>query len=481
MPDAEVALRLSIGHEKATDPRTPLAATWRALVTGAIACAGVALCGARRETAWRTFFLALGVGTWWQARVILAAFRTQFAATSDRDLAAWEQALALCGGGAGLDKQAIAPEGPLRGIRVGTGEGNSVQDLRLTLVGWRLGQLISSGALPDPYAAAAWIWQVLAERPEKHTVEIGGQVMARQPAGRSGRGLKKLVNMALDTQVTHAAVKVVTSLLPAARVRITRHEVEVAHLPAHLDGLRLLHLSDLHIHPGSDLAWQLPELVAGLPHDLVCYTGDFIDVDSDLPQLEAFVERMPRTPTYAVLGNHDYIPHGRQDRPGANDATRLRDILTRAGICVLVNAAHPVYDGALWIAGVDDPATGRDAVGRAFADVPEDACSILLAHSPDIVLRLQGRQPGLVLAGHTHGGQIRLPLVGMLLTLSELPRRYVQGLVEYQGVPMFVSRGIGYSGLHVRIGSPAEVALLTLRSPARMVRSGTIEAAQYAR
>jgi predicted MPP superfamily phosphohydrolase len=114
---------------------------------------------------------------------------------------------------------------------------------------------------------------------------------------------------------------------------------------------------------------------------------------------------------------------------------------------------------------VDDPATGRDDVSRAMHGVPPGTCCLLLAHSPDIVLRLGPYRPGLILAGHTHGGQIRLPLIGPVITMSKVPRQLTMGLHQYAGVPTFVTRGIGYSGLNLRLGCPAEVALLTLRSP----------------
>src|SRR5262249_50242441 len=110
-------------------------------------------------------------------------------------------------------------------------------------------------------------------------------------------------------------------------------------------------------------------------------------------------------------------------------------------------------------------AIGRDDLSRAYSGVPVGACNLLLAHSPDIVLRLGRHRPGLVLAGHTHGGQVRLPLIGALHTESKLPRRLAMGLNEHQGTQVFVPRGVGYSGLDIRIGCPAEAAVLTLRSP----------------
>jgi len=165
-----------------------------------------------------------------------------------------------------------------------------------------------------------------------------------------------------------------------------------------------------------------------------------------------------------VLGNHDYIPFGRDH--GANDVARLREVLSGAGLTVLTNEARPVRGGGLYVVGVDDPATRRDDLAHAMAGVPPDACALALAHSPDVALRLGARRPDLILAGHTHGGQIRLPRLGALMTLSALPKTLAMGLGRYEDVPLFVSRGIGYSTLNLRLGTPPEVALLTLRSGA---------------
>jgi predicted MPP superfamily phosphohydrolase len=249
-------------------------------------------------------------------------------------------------------------------------------------------------------------------------------------------------------------------LLPAPAYHVRRRAIAVAGLPASLDGLRLLHVSDLHLREGSELALRLPQVVGDVGHDLLVYTGDFIDTDADIPGIERLLARMPAGPAFAVLGNHD---HWRLGSHGVrNDVPRLVAVLERAGVKVLTNAACPTLGGALHVAGVDDPVTGQDDLPAAMRGVPAGACVLLLSHTPDIVLRLGPYRPGLVLAGHTHGGQVRLPLVGPVFRMTKLPRRAVMGFHVHDGVPFCITSGIGYAGIDLRIACPPEVALLSL-------------------
>ena len=275
--------------------------------------------------------------------------------------------------------------------------------------------------------------------------------------------VKDLYHAALDSPPAQLGVTVLQRLLPAPHIGLTHYDVVVPGLPHGLTGLRVLHVSDLHLRSGSELALELPDVAAQAPHDLALYTGDFIDDDEGIAPVAELLARMPRVDAYTVLGNHDYRPLGRGY--GRNDVPRLRAALHGAGIEVLENTARPVCGGELFIAGVDDPATHRDDLRQAMSAVPHGACCLLLAHSPDIVRRLGEYRPGLILSGHTHGGQVRLPLIGPLITMSGLPRGQIMGLHEHHGVPTFTTRGIGYSGLNIRLRCPAEVALITLRSP----------------
>jgi len=162
MSDAEVAARLAIGHEKATDPRTGPQAAMIVLATGLLTYQTAKDQGVGERERWRHVTAVAFAETRRQGAEILGAFRAQFNATTDGDLAAWRKALERSGPGTAFHRRAVeGRRSPLRAIRVNDGEGNSVQDLRLTLVGWRLGQLIGGGAFADRRAIAAWLRRTL--------------------------------------------------------------------------------------------------------------------------------------------------------------------------------------------------------------------------------------------------------------------------------------------------------------------------------
>jgi len=298
-----------------------------------------------------------------------------------------------------------------------------------------------------------------------HPGSPGDAVSGNIPPSQA-RLVKRLYHGVIDSWPARGVVGLLHTLLPEPHVGLTHHDIAVPGLPPRLDGLRVLHISDLHLRPGSPLALELPALTADVPHDLLLYTGDFIDDDDGIDHVGSLLAQMPNTaPRYAVLGNHDHQPLGREQ--GRNDVPRLKKMLAEAKVDLMTNTARTLYDGDLFLVGLDDPCTMHDDLAKAIAAVPDGECTIMLVHSPDMVLELRGFRPSLVLSGHTHGGQIRLPQIGPLITMSNLPRRAVMGLFSYAGVQVFVTRGIGYSGLDIRINCPAEAAVLTLRSTPR--------------
>jgi len=253
----------------------------------------------------------------------------------------------------------------------------------------------------------------------------------------------------------------------AYRVRLIREEVAFARLPASLDGLRVLFLSDIHRRSIPARLLRRVEQAGGV--DLVCIGGDLREGGVPWQRTKDNARLLAQLgPVYAVYGNHDY-----------DDPIRPLDALLREeGVQPLVNGFVLVKgsDGSrLKICGVDDPITGRsrlaEALRRGEGDEP-GLFTLLLSHDPNILDRLDGAQVDLVLSGHTHGGQIALPWYGPLLRSTEI-LTYLRGWhVQRRGVAgaparLYVSTGFGTSKLPLRLLAPAEVRLFILRRASR--------------
>ncbi len=219
--------------------------------------------------------------------------------------------------------------------------------------------------------------------------------------------------------------------------------------------VRLAFLTDLHLGPYMGRQ-QLEEWVAAteeLQPDIVVFGGDLVD-QSYAGDLSEVVELLPRLAcplgVYAVLGNHDRTTY-RKLEP-------LERALEAAGVRLLKNeGVRPRED--LYLAGIDDWRTGHPDAGRALQAAGGEA-RVLISHNPDAIPHLP-EGIDLLLAGHTHGGQVRLPLVGPLVTSSEYGRRFAEGWVDAP-MPAFVSRGLGVTLLPFRLFCPPELVLLEL-------------------
>ena len=246
-------------------------------------------------------------------------------------------------------------------------------------------------------------------------------------------------------------------------MRLTRHELRLAHWPATLDGVRVAAIADLHVGAPHVGLRKLERVVARVNRevpDVVALLGDYADprvaLGSRIPP-EAVAECLAqlRAPTVAVLGNHDWDEWG----------PRMLCALRSTGVAVLENQAVPlpVRGSRLWAAGLADTATRSPSL-HALDVVPDGEPVLVLSHDPDVFPYVPSRV-ALTLAGHLHGSQVNLPLVGRLVTPSRHGARYAAGHIEEDGRDLFVSRGIGTSRLPVRFLAPPEVALLRLRAP----------------
>ncbi len=249
------------------------------------------------------------------------------------------------------------------------------------------------------------------------------------------------------------------------RLQLRQLSVRLRHAPAGRP-LRLLHLSDLHHSDPPALQRIRRAIRMGLEAgpDLACITGDFITADLLQPDALAVAlrELSDRVPTYACLGNHDAGPWAAQ-RGGHLQIAEMRAFLARAGIQCLFNEACTVHvaEQELVLVGVGDLLAGDCDPARAFRGLPAGSrLRLVLCHNPDAKERLAPYAWDLMLCGHTHGGQLCLPLLGTPFAPIR-DHRYVAGLHEWSGRLLYVTRGVG--NVHgLRLNCPPELALLTL-------------------
>ena len=239
---------------------------------------------------------------------------------------------------------------------------------------------------------------------------------------------------------------------------IERQEIYLRRLPKALDGLRVVHLSDLHYGPLTDSRHLERAIKAAndLRPDLIALTGDYISQDRvyAAPCAELVGRLRARFGVYAVLGNHDHW----------TDAALITDLFRAEGVRLLLNEGMRLDIGgqSFWLAGVNDTMVGLEDLSLALAGSSEDEMKLLLAHNPIILRRAARTGVDLVLSGHTHGGQVTLRPEK---NRSGRPRRrLLRGLGRRGNTQIYVTRGLGTVVLPIRYGCPPEVSVLELHS-----------------
>jgi predicted MPP superfamily phosphohydrolase len=248
-------------------------------------------------------------------------------------------------------------------------------------------------------------------------------------------------------------------------LQVTRTRIHLPTLPPTLVGLRIALLTDLHLGGGTPLSLirrACRKAMAERP-DLIALTGDFATDDAGTFRAVMDVLSYLNAPlgVYAVPGNHDYkMGIDKWHRQIEADPTII-DLTNRAMI-------RSVNGARLCIAGVDSFSKGTPRLEELPPPDQVD-CTILLAHNPDQAEHLQGAydRVDLILSGHTHGGQVRLPWIGALRNSARHAELYVQGLRRRPWAQVYVSRGIGTVHLPVRFLCRPEVAILALAGPSQ--------------
>jgi predicted MPP superfamily phosphohydrolase len=262
------------------------------------------------------------------------------------------------------------------------------------------------------------------------------------------------------------------AIFEPTHLQVVELEIRLKRLPEAWDGFRIVQMSDFHydeFFSALPIGRSVP-IVNRLQPDLVVLTGDFVTMQ---PFARHFRRRRAhvaetaapcakllsplRAPwgIFACLGNHD----------ASCDPERITAILEAHGIPVLNNSSTALKRGRsrLWLAGLDDVLDGGPDVRLALKGIPAGEPVILLSHEPDFATYVSRFPVDLQLSGHSHGGQIRLPLIGAPI-LPPLARRYPWGLHQLGDLTLYTNIGIGTVEVPIRLNCPPEITLITLRA-----------------
>jgi uncharacterized protein len=256
-------------------------------------------------------------------------------------------------------------------------------------------------------------------------------------------------------------------------IEISHREVTIPGLSSAFDGFRVAQLSDIHFDEFTEPVFLRDAVhrINALNPDAVFLTGDFVTHSpiSDRVFKDAewhcarILNQLRCTQRYACLGNHD-LTVGKE---------RVTAALNASGIPVVNNSFMPVERGVgrFWLAGLEDPLCGHPdpdaAIPAKIRGLPNEPV-IVMCHGPDyadtLIKQPAGPSVALMLSGHTHGGQVCLPLMGPLI-LPDMGKKYVQGWFQLGSMQLHVNRGLGTVGVPFRFDCPPEISVITLRAP----------------
>lgn len=244
-------------------------------------------------------------------------------------------------------------------------------------------------------------------------------------------------------------------------IEISDIHLQLPRLAPEFDGYRLVQISDIHLGTwmNKDSLDIVVEKVNQLFPDLIALTGDFVSFSAEgfADDLVGALSRLkPKDACVAILGNHDYW----------TDPIVIRAVLAASDIIDLSNAVLSIQrqEVFLHLGGIDDFQINQDKLGIVLDQLPDDGAAILLAHEPDFAdISAASNRFDLQLSGHTHGGQIVLPIFGRLI-LPTRGEKYPSGQYCINGMILYTNRGLGTTWLRLRYNCPPEISLFTLHS-----------------
>lgn len=244
-------------------------------------------------------------------------------------------------------------------------------------------------------------------------------------------------------------------------IKIEKQVITIKNLPPSFDGIKIVQLSDFHSLWFGSRERKVLVLLEKLNPDFIFITGDFVDpltkliTDKEFKSVRVFWQELGKrykNRIFGVLGNHD--------------SALVKNLLKESGITILDNKRKKLTldKEFIFLIGIGHPWMSRNNLSKVMAGIEEEKPKILLAHGPEIIEEAKKEKIDLVLVGHTHGGQVNIPILGKLIQpLSEEGRRYTRGLFKLNSTYLYVNRGVGTSFFPVRFNCPPEITLITLQ------------------
>lgn len=268
-----------------------------------------------------------------------------------------------------------------------------------------------------------------------------------------------LTAVAATPLIAVSATSAYARLFEPYRYEVTETDIFLSDLPERFEGFRITQLTDLHHSRivGIDEVRRTVDLANSTKPDLIALTGDYTTsyrryID---PCAEALGSLNAPEGVWAVLGNHDHY----------TDPELTSRALEHNRIAVLNNANTSLRRGSdvLQLSGIDDWSWAGTNWPRAMHGLDQKRPTVLLSHQPRVLDFAETEKIGLIISGHTHGGQIDLPLIGPPARFASAELKYPQGLFRRGDTQLYVSRGTGVIGLPLRLGVRPEIAVLRLR------------------
>jgi uncharacterized protein len=274
-------------------------------------------------------------------------------------------------------------------------------------------------------------------------------------------------NFLIGAGATAAGLTLYSGEIARHEIDIVQRPIAITNLPTPFHGYRIVQISDIHLDEYTEPFFleHIVDRVNILAPDLVLLTGDFITRGAfsfiagnhAVSRCAEILTTLTAPLRYAILGNHDV----------SFSAPMVTHALVTHGTPVLVNQYLPIERAGarFWLCGVEDPGTGHPDLDLSIPAKP-DGPVLLMAHEPDyaddVVAHPRGSLVDLMLAGHSHGGQVRLPFLGPLI-LPPLGLKYPEGHYRFNQMQLYVNRGIGTVGLPFRLNCPPEITVITLQ------------------